>query len=293
MDARGGQEFVERPARPHRRAGRQVKVEAPEREQVLSRGDDDVLPAAQPLRQRAVIDRGCQPRPRIERVGQRLALPSEEKGVGVDRRREVVGAGLGVLRMKVRQLRKGKEPVLSALSVEARVKLRESGPRLVLESLPQVEALEHLLGELAQRVAGQRAGGHLPSERLRRDRLDPDRRGACRGKEHADPEKSHPARSSVRAKTGSAGAPRGSPARRHPHLGNGTVGPWRRIVKLSQRALDVLPKSGVVRRDPALVELHDLAVLADQVLGEVPARQLAGLLLQDSRTRATARHRPS
>src|SRR5262249_41366038 len=44
---------------------------------------------------------------------------------------------------------------------------------------------------------------------------------------------------------------------------------------LSQRGLDVLPQARVVRSDPALVEPHDLAVLAHEVLGEVPAGELA------------------
>src|SRR6476469_8598588 len=47
-----------------------------------------------------------------------------------------------------------------------------------------------------------------------------------------------------------------------------------------QRGLDVRAETRVFGSDGALVELHDLAVLADEVLGEVPGRKILGLRLE-------------
>ena len=204
----GRQEFLESPARPHGRPGRHGDLETPEGDRMLARGDHDLVAVGprQPLRQRSIVEVGGNPRSRVERIRARLALPAEEERVGVDGGREIVGARLRLLRVEIGELGEREEPVLAALRVEGGAELREGRFRLSLESLPQIEPLEDLVGELTGCACGEDVGGRLPLESLRRDRLDADRGGARRRQEQAGD------RNEPRGPGTPAGAPRRSAA---------------------------------------------------------------------------------
>ena len=167
-DMSGRQEVVESPARPHGRAGRHGDLEAPEGDRMLARATRTALRSGpvEPLRQRSIVEIGGNPRSRVERIGAGLVFPAEKERVGVDGGREIVRPRLRLLRVEIGELGEREEPVLAPLRVEGGAELREGRFRLSLESLPQIEPLEDLVGELAGCASGEGVGGRLPLERL-------------------------------------------------------------------------------------------------------------------------------
>jgi hypothetical protein len=90
LDVRGGAQLAEGVPGPRGLAARQIDIELPEGEAAHAGGEDDLLPilGGQPLRQRAVVELGREPRARIELL--RPGVTREEKRVRVDRRCQVV-----------------------------------------------------------------------------------------------------------------------------------------------------------------------------------------------------------